>query len=119
VPQHRETPAGSRHPRSLPTFATGRPKWPGKSSNTSRVAVDRLNTAQTNNRQASGIWAAVDAGLGITLRTATGLPKALKVMEAKSGLPRLPMVDVSLHDGGRALNPAATRFKEILSQTLS
>ena len=66
-----------------------------------------------------GIWAAVDAGLGITLRTATGVPKQLSVMEPKSGLPRLPMVDVSLHDGGRELTPATTLFKEILTATLA
>jgi len=46
------------------------------------------------------------------------LPKQLTVIEPKSGLPRLPLVDLSLHDGGRELTPAATRFKEILSATL-
>jgi DNA-binding transcriptional LysR family regulator len=66
-----------------------------------------------------GIWAAVDAGLGITLRTATGTPKSLSVLELKSGLPRLPMVEVSLHDGGRELTPAATRFREILFETIA
>jgi DNA-binding transcriptional LysR family regulator len=66
-----------------------------------------------------GIWAAVDAGLGITLRTATGIPKPLRVMESKSGLPRLPMVEVSLHDSGRELTPAATRFREILFETIA
>ena len=66
-----------------------------------------------------GIWAAVDAGLGITLRTATGLPKQLTVMEPKSSLPRLPMVDVFLHDGGRELSQAVSRFKESLLEMLA
>jgi DNA-binding transcriptional LysR family regulator len=66
-----------------------------------------------------GIWAAVDAGLGITLRTPTGLPKQMTIMKSKSGLPRLPMVDISLHDGGRELTSAAIYFKEILSGTLA
>lgn len=66
-----------------------------------------------------GIWAAVDAGLGITLRTPTGLPKQMTIMKPKSGLPRLPMVDISLHDGGRELTSAAIYFKEILSGTLA
>jgi len=66
-----------------------------------------------------GIWAAVEAGLGITLRTAIGLPKRLTVAEPKSGLPRLPMVDLYLHDGGRELSPAVSRFKEILLETLA
>jgi DNA-binding transcriptional LysR family regulator len=64
------------------------------------------------------IWAAVDAGIGITLRTATGLPSQLTVMEPRSGLPRLPMVDLFLHDGGRQLPEAANRFKETLLETL-
>ena len=66
-----------------------------------------------------GIWAAVDAGLGITLRTMTGLPNQLIALDKKSGLPSLPMIDLSLHDGGRELTPTATRFKEILLETLT
>jgi len=66
-----------------------------------------------------GIWAAVDAGLGITLRTGTSLPNQLIVLDKRSGLPSLPMIDLSLHDGGRALTPAATRFKEVLLETLA
>jgi DNA-binding transcriptional LysR family regulator len=66
-----------------------------------------------------GIWAAVDAGLGITLRTVTGLPSQLIALNKKSGLPSLPMIDLSLHDGGRELTPAATRLKEILLETLT
>ena len=66
-----------------------------------------------------GIWAAVEAGFGVTLRTATGMPAQLKVMESKSGLPRLPMVDVSLHDGRRELSTAASHFKNVLCETLA
>jgi DNA-binding transcriptional LysR family regulator len=66
-----------------------------------------------------GIWAAVDAGLGITLCTATGLPDQLIVLDRKSGLPPVPMIDLSLHDGGRELTPAATHFKGILLETLA
>jgi hypothetical protein len=29
------------------------------------------------------------------------------------------MIDVSLHDGGRQLTPAAARFKELLLETLA
>src|SRR6267378_1857299 len=59
-----------------------------------------------------GIWAAVDAGLGITLRTVTGLPNQLMALDKKSGLPSLPLTHLSLHRGGRELTAAATRFKE-------
>jgi DNA-binding transcriptional LysR family regulator len=88
------------------------------------AAIGALNEADIRWRIAftspsvHGIWAAVDAGLGITLRTATGLPSQLTVMEPKSGLPALPMVDLFLHDGGRELTESVNQFKEILLQTL-
>jgi DNA-binding transcriptional LysR family regulator len=88
------------------------------------AAIDALNQADIRWRIAftspsvHGIWAAVDAGLGITLRTASGLPSQLTVMDPKSGLPSLPMVDLFLHDGGRELSAAVTQFKGILLETL-
>ena len=66
----------------------------------------------------AGLWAAVDAGLGITLRTAISKPAHLKVLDKKSGLPPLPVTDLSLHSAGRALSPATNRLKEILCDTL-
>ena len=89
------------------------------------AAIGALNEADIRWRIAftspsvHGIWAAVDAGLGITLLTATGLPSQLTVMEPKSGLPALPMVDLFLHDGGRELTEAVNQFKEILLETLA
>jgi DNA-binding transcriptional LysR family regulator len=66
-----------------------------------------------------GLWAAVDAGLGVTLRTAVGLPKSLAVLDIDSGLPPAPQIALCLHTAGRALTPAAQRLKEILTETLS
>jgi DNA-binding transcriptional LysR family regulator len=66
----------------------------------------------------AGLWAAVDAGLGISPRTPAQLPKSLKILGRSSRLPKLPAIDLSLHDGGRALAPATTRLKEILLDTL-
>jgi DNA-binding transcriptional LysR family regulator len=65
-----------------------------------------------------GVWAAVDAGLGITLRTATGLPSQLAIIAPRSRLPRLPKVDLFLQDGGREPSKAVSRFKETLLGTL-
>ena len=42
----------------------------------------------------SGIWAAVGAGLGVTVRTAAGKPTSLPFI---TGLPVLPEIDVSLN----------------------
>lgn len=66
----------------------------------------------------AGIWAAVGAGLGLTVRTALGLPGHLAVLDGRSGLPDLPSVELCLHDGGRPLSPAALRLKAILLDTL-
>ncbi|GGF12343.1 LysR family transcriptional regulator [Aliidongia dinghuensis] len=65
-----------------------------------------------------GLWAAVDAGLGVTLRTAAGLPDSLVVLGEQAGLPAVPTIALCLHDAGRPLSPAAGRLKEILLDTL-
>jgi DNA-binding transcriptional LysR family regulator len=66
----------------------------------------------------AGLWAAVDAGLGITLRTAASKPAHLEVFGVRSGLPRLPVTELSLHTAGRPLSPASQRLKDILRDTL-
>jgi DNA-binding transcriptional LysR family regulator len=65
-----------------------------------------------------GLWAAVEAGLGVTVRTPIGLPSSLTLLGEGSGLPALPMVDLSLHDAQRELTPAAARLKDILVEIL-
>jgi DNA-binding transcriptional LysR family regulator len=42
----------------------------------------------------SGIWTAVNAGLGITVRTSVELPKQLRKL---NGLPILPKIGLGLH----------------------
>ena len=66
-----------------------------------------------------GLWAAVDAGLGVTVRTAEGLPNRLLILPKSFGLPPLATTQLSLHDAGRELTPATARFKEILLETLA
>ncbi|MEI9923794.1 MAG: LysR substrate-binding domain-containing protein [Bradyrhizobium sp.] len=66
----------------------------------------------------SGLWAAVDAGLGITVRTAASVPDHLTVLGESAGLPALPMAHLFLSSAGRELSPAAARFREILTETL-
>lgn len=54
----------------------------------------------------AGLWAAAEAGLGITARTAIGLPGSLAVLDpAVAGLPALPSIGLSLHCAER--RPAA------------
>ena len=64
----------------------------------------------------AGLWAAVEAGLGITLRTATGLPGSVVPID---GLPPAPTVPLALHDGGRRTSPAVSRLREIVSESLA
>jgi DNA-binding transcriptional LysR family regulator len=66
----------------------------------------------------AGLWAAVDAGLGISPRTTANLPKSLRVLGRPDKLPKLPTIDLSLHVGGRTLTPAATHLKNILIDTI-
>ncbi len=68
-----------------------------------------------------GIWAAVEAGLGVTLRIAVGLPPALRRIGAPDGLPD-PSGEpfaLSLHDGGRVLQPSARRLHEFIGEALT
>jgi DNA-binding transcriptional LysR family regulator len=66
----------------------------------------------------AGLWAAVDAGLGISPRTTANLPKSLKTLGRPYRLPKLPRIDLSLHDGGRPLTPAAVHLRDILIDTI-
>lgn len=66
----------------------------------------------------NGIWAAIEAGLGLTVRTAVSAPRTLAVLDERCGLPTLPCIELCLHDGGRILSRAATRLKHVLLDTL-
>ncbi len=66
-----------------------------------------------------GLWAAVNAGLGITLRTSAGLPRSLRVLGPRDGLPEMSTVDLSLHDAGRELTPPVERLREIIIDALA
>lgn len=67
-----------------------------------------------------GLWAAVEAGLGVTLRTAAGLPSGVGVLGVESGLPLLPEAPrrLCLHDGGQPPTPAVARLASIIAETV-
>ncbi|HEY0792750.1 MAG TPA: LysR substrate-binding domain-containing protein [Chthoniobacterales bacterium] len=65
----------------------------------------------------SGIWAAVGAGLGLSVRTELGLPAGLTGARRLAGRPPLPMVEVTLTEADR-LSPVALRLKAALLDTL-
>jgi DNA-binding transcriptional LysR family regulator len=62
-----------------------------------------------------GIWAAVAAGLGLTLRTRIGLPSHLTVI---SGLPPVPSLGYVLHSGGEDPTPAIKQLAALIKTSL-
>lgn len=91
-----------------------------------RAAIDALDRAGIAWRIAftsaslAGTWAAVRAGLGVSIRTPLGLPAGVRALTAKeAGLPALPMLGLALHRADAEPAPAVARLAEILVGTLS
>lgn len=91
-----------------------------------RAAIDALDRAGIAWRVAftsaslAGTWAAVTAGLGVSVRTPLGLPAGVRALTAKeAGLPALPMLGLALHRAESEPPPAVARLSEILIGTLS
>lgn len=67
----------------------------------------------------AGLWAAAEAGFGITVRTAIGIPKTLVMLDPVTfGLPALPPVALALHRADARPADAATRLADILVETV-
>ncbi len=67
----------------------------------------------------SGIWAAVTAGLGVTVRTEVGLPEKLRVLDSAAFvLPALPRLGLKLCQAEAELDAATQRLREIIVDTL-
>jgi DNA-binding transcriptional LysR family regulator len=67
-----------------------------------------------------GIWAAVGAGLGLTVRTAIGIPDTVRILdEAALGLPALPRLSIVLHRSNAVASDALKRLTEILEDRVS
>lgn len=63
----------------------------------------------------NGVWAAVSAGLGITVRTGIGLPVSVgKLRPDATGLPALPRIGLTLDRAESALSPAASALAEMM-----
>ncbi|MFZ6874009.1 LysR substrate-binding domain-containing protein [Undibacterium sp. Di27W] len=83
-------------------------------------ALDRANIPwrlSFNCPSLSGIWAAVAAGLGVTVRTAVGLPQHLRIIHSPT-LPALPMLGLTLHRLDAEPDMAVQRLREIILETL-
>jgi DNA-binding transcriptional LysR family regulator len=67
----------------------------------------------------AGTWAAVKAGLGISIRTPLGLPADLRALEAHEvNLPALPQLGLALYRSEAEPEPAVARLGELIMQRL-
>jgi DNA-binding transcriptional LysR family regulator len=60
----------------------------------------------------AGVWAAVGAGLGVTVRTAIGIPPRLKVL---GRMPKLPQIELDLHRAATR-SAAVARLENLLAE---
>jgi DNA-binding transcriptional LysR family regulator len=71
----------------------------------------------------AGIWAAVDAGLGVTVRTPVGVPRTLRVVDPAAGLaaglPALPSTTLWLLDAMDTASPLVAELRALLVQSIS
>jgi DNA-binding transcriptional LysR family regulator len=68
----------------------------------------------------AGTWAAVKAGLGISVRTPLGVPADLHPMDAKeAALPALPQLGLALYRSEAESTPAVARLAELILQRLA
>jgi DNA-binding transcriptional LysR family regulator len=63
-------------------------------------------------------WAAVEAGLGISLRTPIGFPKMLQSRRTLSGTPKLPHVNITMIQADNSLPTAVSRLCQVVIQSL-
>lgn len=68
----------------------------------------------------AGLWAAVSAGLGLTVRTPHGLPVSLEALDPlDAGLPPLPSLSLRLLTAPAVKNPAVERLASLLREVLT
>lgn len=90
-----------------------------------RTAIQRLESAGVAYRIAAtspglnGLWAALLGGIGITARTALGLPEGLHSAPTLHGLPPLGSLPVTLHRRPRYEGAVADRMTALLTDALS
>ena len=62
----------------------------------------------------AGLWALGIAGLGVTVRSALGVPRSLVSHKTLFDLPRLGAFPVTLHAAAGGLSPGVERLRDIL-----
>jgi DNA-binding transcriptional LysR family regulator len=89
-----------------------------------QMAVEALDRARMPWRLAftspslAGLWAATEAGIGITVRTSLGTPRSLSTLELGVGLPDLPNVSLVLYNHRHRFSELTSFFESLLVETL-
>jgi len=130
----------ARHVADFPVAWIGRPDWPGVANGGGEplplllfappcpfrargiAALDAAGIAWRlvfTSPSLSGLWAAAEAGLGLTVRTTLAMPATLTAYRTEdSGLPALPPAPLALHYADEEPSPAVTRLADILLETI-
>ncbi|MBG0809978.1 LysR family transcriptional regulator [Methylosinus sp. H3A] len=67
----------------------------------------------------AGLWGAIEAGLGVTMRTSLGMPKTVSILDERSNLPRLlGAAPLSLHLTPNGRGEAIERLQSVLLDSL-
>ena len=66
-----------------------------------------------------GVWAAVEAGLGVTVRTPAGVPGQLCPLGARSRLPALPRIALWIHTPPTAAPELVSELRAVLEQSIA
>lgn len=87
------------------------------------AALDRAGIAWRiafSSASLAGTWAAVNAGLGVSVRTSLGLPNNVRALTAKqASLPALPMLGLALHRAEVEPSSAVVQLADIIQRTLA
>jgi DNA-binding transcriptional LysR family regulator len=87
------------------------------------AALDRAGIAWRmafSSTSLAGIWVAVNAGLGVSVRTSLCLPDNVRALAAKQArLPALPMLGLALCRAEAEPSPAVTQLADIIRHTLA
>jgi DNA-binding transcriptional LysR family regulator len=86
------------------------------------AALDRANIKWRiafTSPSLAGLWAAAAAGLGVTVRTAYGMPSTVRALDAgASGLPALPSILLALHRSSGVASPVVERLAALVMDSV-
>lgn len=89
------------------------------------AAIDALDRAGIRwhiaftSQSLAGVWAAAEAGLGVTVRVTHGMPAPLDAVAQGGPVPALPKVGLWLHEPPVLASPLVAELRELLERSLA